>query len=140
MQFDDRIKEWDCGDWSGNLYADIEQRWPEEWRAWRAEPFHYRGPNCENYPDMMARARPFLDELQAHPAKSIAVVSHGMIGRIMVSMLLDHDEQQMMSYHQKNDVVFRVSLAEDGGASVDHYSAGNGPYPGLPEDEPTNRV
>lgn len=128
---DERLKEWDCGDWSGWLYADIEQQWPDEWQAWRADPFHYRGPNCENYPDMIARSRPFLDELRVHPAGTIAVVSHGMIGKAMIATLLGLDAAQTLSFHQPNDRVFRVRLSADGAAGVQFFDAGEGPFDGL---------
>ena len=130
ISYDARIKEWDCGDWSGELYEHVQTRWPEEWTAYRADPFYYRGPNCENYPDMIARVRPFLDELLRETAHSIAVVSHGMIGRVMVSTLLGYDERATLGFRQPNDVVYRVSL---GGklAAVDHFAAGTGPLPGV---------
>ena len=60
IEYDDRLKEWDCGDWSGHLYADVKTQWVDEWAALEADPFHYRGPNCENYPDMFRRSTPLL--------------------------------------------------------------------------------
>ena len=139
VSYDDRIKEWDCGDWSGFLYAQIEQQWPREWAAWRADPYFYRGPNCENYPDMVARATPFLMELKQHPAQSIAIVSHGMIGRVMVAALLGLDPAQSLAFHQPNDRVFRVSLTAHG-AHVAHYDGADGPFPGLQPDEAITRA
>ena len=130
ISYDVRIKEWDCGDWSGELYGDVQARWAEEWAAYQADPFHYRGPNCENYPDMIARVRPFLDELLGQTVQTVAVVSHGMIGRVMVSTLLGYDERSTLSFRQPNDVVYRVSLGNDRPA-VDHYAAGTGPLPGV---------
>lgn len=130
---DDRIKEWDCGDWSGHLYADVKRRWPREWAALETDRFHYRGPGCENYPDMISRATPFLDELLATPAESIAVVSHGMIGRVMVGVLMRYAEGEMLTFHQPNDVIYRVSIADapSGEREVHHYVAGTGPKAGL---------
>jgi broad specificity phosphatase PhoE len=130
VAFDERIKEWDCGDWSGHLYAEVKAKWADEWAALEADRFHYRGPNCENYPDMIHRSTPFLDELRAHPAENIAIVSHGMIGRVMVATLLGFDEAQTLSFHQGNDVVFRVTLRDEL-VVVDHYVAGEGPFGGI---------
>jgi len=130
ISYDVRIKEWDCGDWSGELYGDVQARWAEEWAAYQADPFYYRGPNCENYPDMIERVRPFLDELLGQTVQTVAVVSHGMIGRVMVSTLLGYDERSTLSFRQPNDVVYRVSLGNDRPA-VDHYAAGTGPLPGV---------
>ena len=130
IEYDDRLKEWDCGDWSGQMYADVKTRWAKEWAALEADRFHYRGPNCENYPDMIRRSTPFLDEIRAHPARNIAIVSHGMIGRVMVATLLGYDEAQTLSFHQGNDVVFRVTLRDDL-VAVDHYVDGEGPFEGV---------
>lgn len=130
ITLDDRLKEWDCGDWSGFLYSEIAERWPTEWAAWRADLFNYRGPNCENYPDMIARAAPFLDELLRHPARSIAIVSHGMIGRAMIATLLGLDVTQTLALHQPNDRIYALRLMP-GGAEVMHYEGANGPFPGV---------
>ncbi len=129
--FDPRIMEWDCGDWSGHLYADIKNKWPEEWQNLEADRFNYRGPNCENYPDMFERSRPFLEELLASRHQNIAIVSHGMIGKVMVADLLGYSPEQTLAVHQPNDAVFRVSI--DGESrEVSHFVGGDGPHPGLP--------
>ena len=133
ITFDDRLKEWDCGDWSGWLYAEIEEKWPEEWKAWRADGFNYRGPNAENYPDMMARSAPFLDELHAHEASTIAVVSHGMIGKAMIATLLDLSADETLAFHQSNDRVFRIEIDADGTKRPAYFDRGKGPTPGLQE-------
>jgi broad specificity phosphatase PhoE len=130
IAYDDRIKEWDCGDWSGHLYDEVKAKWAQEWAALAADRFNYRGPNCENYPDMIARATPFLEELKALPTRNIAIVSHGMIGRVMVSVLAGHNEIQMLSYGQDNDVIYRVSI-EGESLAISHYVAGDGPHEGL---------
>ena len=133
IRYDDRLMEWDCGEWSGHLYDKVVERWPTEWQAFQADRFHYRGPGCENFPDMIARTVPFLAELQELEASRIAVISHGLIGRVMASSLLQLGEQQTLSFHQDNDTVVVVSLNENG-RQVSHYVGGGGPHNGLPAD------
>ncbi len=130
VTYDPRIMEWDCGDWSGHLYSEVEAQWPDAWRAWRADPFYYRGPNCENYPDMIARATPFLHELMQLPAQSIAIISHGMIGKAMLSVLLGLDEATTLSFHQPNDRIFCATLAPSGNTAT-HFDGQAGPFAGL---------
>ena len=133
ITYDDRLKEWDCGDWSGWLYAEIENKWPEEWTAWRADGFNYRAPNAENYPDMMARSAPFLDELCTQEAHTLAVVSHGMIGKAMMATLLGLSAQETLAFHQPNDRVFRIEIEASGARSASYFDRGEGPKPGLQE-------
>ena len=135
ISFDDRIMEWDCGAWSGHLRRDIPKRWPVEWAALEADPWHYRGPGCENYPDMIARVAPFVDELLESPHARIAVISHGMIGRVMVGLLMGFGEKEMLAYKQPNNVVYRVRLPGGGAkgcdAVLDRFVAGSGPFTGV---------
>ena len=130
LHFDERIMEWDCGDWSGEMWDEVGQKWPEEFAAWRADPFGYRGPNAENYPDMIDRARPFLKGLAGMPHERIAIVSHGMIGKIMVSDLLGHSPAEMLGFSQPNDLIYNLSQSGSG-YTVRHFIGGEGPFPGL---------
>lgn len=129
IRFDERIKEWDCGDWSGHLFDEVRKKWPKEWQAFETDRFHYRGPNCENMPDMIARTQPFLSELTQHTATNIAIVSHGLIGKIMVSMLLKLDAQQTLEFGQSNDVILRVTIDNDQ-TTATHFINGKGPFDG----------
>ncbi|HUP51254.1 MAG TPA: histidine phosphatase family protein [Longimicrobiales bacterium] len=127
--YDGRIMEWDCGDWSGHRREEVIDGWPAQWAARRADLFHYRGPNCENYPDMFDRAAPFVEELLALEAERVAVVSHGMIGKVMTSILLGLDERATLAIYQPNDVIFAVTTGPD--PASHHYRAGQGPFVGL---------
>ncbi len=130
INYDDRIMEWDCGDWSGEVQEDVSKS--EEWATWRADPFTYRPPNAENYEDMIERATPFLEELTATPHKRVAVVSHGMIGRVMVGVLMKLSRDELLDFHQQNDTIFH--LTDRGEYYVtQHFVGGEGPYPGIPK-------
>lgn len=129
--YDERIKEWDCGDWSGEMWEDVQKKWPEEWAAWEADRFNYRGPNCENYQDMIDRSTPFLREISDSPHARIAIVSHGMIGRVMVGTLLGMSPNEMMAFHQPNDAIFHVTVTGESHV-IQHYIGGDGPIGGLP--------
>ncbi|MEJ6656829.1 MAG: histidine phosphatase family protein [Pseudomonas sp.] len=128
---DERIKEWHCGDWSGEMWDEVPHKWPEEFAAWRADQFHYRGPGTENYPDMIERSTPFLGEVLSRKFSKIAIVSHGMIGRAMIGTLLSMSPEEMFSFGQANDTVIHLTGGE-GDFSVQHYIGGEGPYVGLP--------
>jgi glucosyl-3-phosphoglycerate phosphatase len=132
-RIDDRIMEWDCGLWSGLLRAEVRERWAREWALLQADPYHHRGPGCENYPDMIARSRPFVEELLASEAERIAVISHGMIGRVMVGTLMGFDEAEMIGFKQPNDVVYRIRCLTGNGDPpvLDRYVSGNGPFDGV---------
>lgn len=130
--FDDRIKEWHCGDWSGEMYAEIPNKWPEEWKSLEADRFYFRPPNGENYEDMFTRSAPFVEELLSTEFNNIAIVSHGMIGKVMFSYLMKYEPDHVLSIHQQNDTVFRVQVSGDA-PEIAHYDSGKGPIAGLPQ-------
>ena len=130
ITLDDRIMEWDTGDWSGYLYADVKVKWQKEWQAFEADRFNYRGPNCENYPDMIERSKPFLAQIQTDPAENIGIVSHGLIGRVMIATLLGLNEHETFMVHQANDVIYRITI-QGKTCAVDHFIGGEGPLAGI---------
>ena len=88
--WDDRLMEWSSGDWSGELYADIRVKRPEEWAAWTADRYNFRPPNGENFVDLEVRSDSFIADTADHPARTVAVLAHGFIIRVMVGRIEDH--------------------------------------------------
>jgi len=133
--FDDRLKEWDAGDWSGVLYAEIPGRWPVEWAAWRADMWRVRAPGGENLEDLTDRGGAFLDEMLTREAgRRAAIVSHGFIGRAMIARLAGLAPDDALKLHTANDVVFRLRGGGDDWR-CDRFEAGRGPADGLFADE-----
>ena len=131
VNYDNRIMEWNCGDWSGEMWDNVSQKWPIEFAAWRAAQFYHRGPNCENYPDMIKRVTPFLEEILNTGYERIAIISHGIIGRVMVSTLLQHAPEDMLLYGQSNDTIFHLT-EKNSGFHAQHFIGAQGPHSGLP--------
>ena len=129
--YDSRIMEWDSGHWSGFMWEEIHKNWPLEYESWRQDPFNFNELGCESYPDMIERANPFVQELQLSKENTIAVVSHGIIGRVMIGLLLKHSEKEMVSYHQTNDTIIKVEMSGEK-VKASHFIGGEGPYGGLP--------
>lgn len=132
--FDDRLKEWSSGDWSGMLYHDIAVERPEEWAQWEADRYGYRPPNGENFIDLEVRADSFFSDVDDHPAKVRAVIAHGFIIRVMVGRLTGLSVQEVLAVKQANDIVIRVTETGDE-KRIEHFKAGEGPFPGLPLGE-----
>jgi broad specificity phosphatase PhoE len=129
--FDDRLMEWSAGAWSGELYADLPHRWPDEWAAWVADRYHQRAPRGENFVDLAARARAFLDAAKAAPGERVAVIAHGFFNCALAETLLGLSASETVQIRQANDVVIRI-VTSDGVPSVDHFVGHAGPATGLP--------
>jgi broad specificity phosphatase PhoE len=131
VTFDDRLKEWSAGDWSGELHADLKHKWPKEWAGWDEDRYHYRPPGAENLFDLTERARAFFADVDGIPAARIGIVAHGFMNRALAGVLLSLTPSNMLAIRQANDTVIRI-LRSDEGRLVDHFVDGDGPHPGLP--------
>ncbi len=129
--YDSRIMEWDTGHWSGFMWEEIPKNWPLEYEAWKQDPFNFSELGCESYPDMIKRAKPFVEELILLKEDTVAVVSHGIIGKVMIGLLLNHNPNEMISYRQANDTIIKVVMSENE-VKATHFIKGLGPYEGLP--------
>ena len=132
--WDDRLKEWSSGDWSGELYADIRTKYSDQWSAWMEDRYGYRPPNGENFQDLEVRSDSFLAEASEHPSRVRAILAHGFIIRVMVGRLAGLTPEDVLSVKQTNETVIRARETNDG-IELDHFVAGEGPFPGLPRGE-----
>ena len=139
IAFDDRLKEWSAVDWSGFLYEEIPAQWPQEWATWRADMWSYRPPGAENFEDLVNRGTAFLDDILDTDAPAIAVVSHGFIGRAMMSVLAGMAPADAMRLKTANDVFFRFRRSGDTWIA-DRFENGEGPLRGLYEQGEASRI
>jgi broad specificity phosphatase PhoE len=135
VTFDDRLKEWSAGDWSGELHADIPHKWPAEWAAWDADRYSHRSPGGENFEDLTERARRFLDDAAPLSGARVAIIAHGLLNRALTGVLLSLTPSETIDIRQTNDTVIRI-VEDAHGVLADHFVSGAGPVPGLPEITP----
>lgn len=128
---DDRLKEWSSGEWSGYLYKEIQQTWPDEFALWKADMLNVRPRGGENFHDLLQRGRSFLGDLEARPETNVAIVAHGFINRALAAILLNLGVEDMLRLRQTNDAIFRICVG-NAGAEAHHFIAGEGPFAGLP--------
>jgi len=131
---DERLAERACGAWEGLTWEEIEADYSVELRAHVADPFHHRPPGGENLPDVVGRVAPLIDELQALPYRRIAIVSHGICGRALLTHLLGLDPAEASVARQPNDLIYRLTFESE--PRCEYFRDGAGPHPGLFERRP----
>jgi broad specificity phosphatase PhoE len=134
VTFDDRLKEWSAGHWSGEFHAEIRTKWPLEWAAWEADRYGCRAPGGENFVDLVERARAFIADAAATHAARVAIVAHGFMNRALSGVLLSLTPVETLRISQDNNTVIRIVDGDDG-PSVDHFVKGDGPLPDLPRHD-----
>ncbi|MEQ8487022.1 MAG: histidine phosphatase family protein [Pseudomonadales bacterium] len=131
LRFEDALMERDCGAWSGLTIDEIASRHPEAWRGRLDDPYHHRPPEGENLPDMERRVAGLLDELLAAGAGRVALVTHGVMSRVIVKRLLALDPAEAARVRHPNELCYRVVVGGSGGPEAAHFVDGDGPRGGL---------
>ena len=142
LEFFDELLERDSGGWSGLTMDEIRATDPLVWREREADEWNHRPPGGENLPDVGARVAPLLERLRETMTLSspvTAIISHGVVGKMILAHYLGLSGSDAAQLRQPNDVVYALGFAAGPGAdgstlevvSCEHYRRGEGPFNSL---------
>jgi len=79
------LRELDIGIWEGMTWAELMEKYPEEWRMRLDDVVNYRVPGGENLIDLQGRIMPVIDGIVArHRGEEVLVVAHGGANRVVL--------------------------------------------------------
>lgn len=139
-RFDDRLKECNVGEWEGQTIDAVRERDPDAWRTRADDLFNHRPPGGESLKDVEDRVAPFLRSILPLDADRVpapdrlAIVSHGLMTRVILRVVLGAHAVDVAHASTPNDGVYCVEWeVGQGGATprLSHYLAGEGPTPGF---------
>lgn len=85
---DKRLREINVGPWETLFFANVMHDEPESAGLFMHDPDKWHIEGAETYADVTARAYPCLEEIAlAHPGQRVAVVSHGVTIRCLLSKI-----------------------------------------------------
>lgn len=102
-----RLREHGFGHWEGEIYDEVEDLYPEQWRAREADRWNYQVPGGESYALVAERVGAWLAE-QPEDAQLI-VVSHGLAGRILRGLYLGVPREEVFAMAEPQDAVLRLA-------------------------------
>jgi len=98
---EDRFREIDFGRLEGLTYDQAAERFPEIYKAWMERPTEVEFPGGESLSTMRLRVVAAASELMGrHRGHTIAVVSHGGVGRILLAEALSLDARHLFRMEQ----------------------------------------
>ncbi|MFU8815733.1 MAG: histidine phosphatase family protein [Pseudomonadales bacterium] len=130
-RYEPALMERDCGAWSGLTLARIEAEYPEEWRARTLDPYHHRPPQGESLVDMEARVEGLLAALLSGAERRLALVTHGVMSRVILKLLLGLEPAAAVQVRHPNEVLYRLDIIDGRCTGAAHFIAGRGPQRGL---------
>lgn len=139
VDYHEALMERDCGLWSGFTVQEIAEEYPAEWAARDVDPFHHRPPEGENLPDLIDRVVPVLESILTLPVERIALVTHGIMSRAILTHYLGLDPAEANRVRHPNDVFYRLHF-DDGRCTPEFFCAGVGPVAGLLQARPGETI
>jgi alpha-ribazole phosphatase/probable phosphoglycerate mutase len=105
--------EIDFGAFEGLTYAEVESRYPQEYKQWMERPTEIKFPGGESFAGMKDRVIGFLISLlRNHGSQTVLTISHGGVNRILLADALG----------LSGDKIFRIEQAY-AAVNVIDYSA-----------------
>ena len=78
------------GDWEGLSFNEVKKRYGEQYKKWEKNPDLIRFPNGETLDEAKERSfRAFKNIAGKHPEKSILIIPHRVINKILLCALLN---------------------------------------------------
>lgn len=104
----EELSEVDHGKLSGLTRAEKALAWPGHEQARARDKYFYRFPGGESYADADARAGRALARIARSGVRAPLLVSHEMIGRMLVKNLAGLDRARALAHQHPWDVVYKV--------------------------------
>lgn len=98
------------GTLAGLSREEIEAAFPGEMARRDADKYRWQFPGGESYAEGDVRAAKALRVVDESGATRPLLVSHEMIGRMLLRNLLDLPPDQALAYRQPNEVVYRIDV------------------------------
>jgi broad specificity phosphatase PhoE len=105
------LRERHFGIWEGMTLNEISERYPDEFRAWAANPLEHSPTGGESTLQVRDRLIPAYEEIIArHPGESIAIAGHGGVNRIVLCHILGIPLEHIFRVEQDNAAVNIVNF------------------------------
>jgi ribonuclease H / adenosylcobalamin/alpha-ribazole phosphatase len=118
---DDGLAEAAFGEWDGQTFGEVQERWPDELAAW-LDSADVAPPGGESFEAVSRRVRKARDGLiAAHPGGTVLAVSHVTPIKLFVCMALGAPLQAMYRMEMRPASLTVVQWYADGTPSLRQY-------------------
>ncbi|SCU80563.1 LAMI_0B02960g1_1 [Lachancea mirantina] len=89
--------------------SQIKEKFPEEYREWKKDPYHYRFPRAESYHDLAVRMEPLLLEMERMRG-DILIIGHESTLRVLYGYLMACSCSDIPSLQFTRDELIEISF------------------------------
>jgi len=106
------LREMHFGDFEGLTYDEAAARNPEIYRQWMETPTEVQFPNGESFLQMRSRVLSAFDAIhRARDGRTVAIVSHGGVNRILLAWALGMPDQHLFRLAQNYGAINLLTVA-----------------------------
>ena len=110
----DKLKEINGGDWEGEPWDVLPQKWPEAYHTWENTPHLHSMPNGETMEEFQKR---LIEEVKyiinANPGKHICIVTHGTAIKALLCYFNNYDLEEMFNIKWCDNTAITIVDYED---------------------------
>lgn len=107
------LNEMSWGEWDGLTFDEVIAKYPRHIEERKKDKFNFAPPGGESPAHLQKRLIPFLKKLvKEHKGKTVMIVGHGGVNRVMMGILLEWDERKISSVFSKNTAVNILHIKE----------------------------
>jgi 6-phosphofructo-2-kinase/fructose-2,6-biphosphatase len=120
------LDEIDAGVCDGLTYEEIARRFPQEAAARARDKLRYRYPRGESYLDLVQRMEPVIAELERDGGRSVCIVAHQAVLRVLVGYLLACPQDSVPGISIPLHTLIELTPRPDGTMSVAYIPVATG--------------
>ncbi len=94
------FKEINLGRWEGETFTEIARCYPDEFKARGQDIGYFRPPGGESFIDLSKRVLPIFEKIIRQDNKSVVIVGHAGVNRMILCNLLNIQMKNMFKINQ----------------------------------------
>lgn len=106
------FSEIDLGDWEGQSYSRVRERFPEIHQRWISDPA-FPAPGGESFNSVCARAETGMEKVLGNGQQTILITGHASLNRAILGNLMRIDPAQARLFRTGNAALSRLLLMEN---------------------------
>lgn len=115
------LEEINVGPWEETAFANTVYKYPEQMEYFNNDPARFYVPGAETFADVLDRMKKaILEIVQEHAGQTVAVVSHGMAIRTLLSWILQIPSKEMRSFRHGDNTSVSLIVADGGKFSTEY--------------------
>lgn len=103
---DNRLREVSLGSWDGKTKTEIEKLYPGLLKNAKPYNWHFCSPDGESLQSAKKRIKSWLKDVEG---KTVCAVAHGMIGRVLIGVYLNLNDDELLKMSIAQDSYYKLT-------------------------------